>query len=245
MRWKIAAADPEAVQTLVRELRLTAPAARVLVARGYGDPEQALRFLDPRVSDLHDPLLLAGMDAAVSRLRRAIEQKEQILLYGDYDADGTSAVVILKKGIELAGGRAAFHVPHRLRDGYGMRSEVVQEAAASGISLIVSVDTGIRANAVVRHASALGMDVIVTDHHLPEEELPPALAILNPNRHDCGYPDKNLCGAGVALKLVHALLVRSGFEPARVDRLLDSFMKLVAIATVLMWFRLRGRIASS
>jgi single-stranded-DNA-specific exonuclease len=232
VRWKIAAADPEAVQALMRELRLTAPAARVLVARGYGDPEQALRFLDPRVSDLHDPLLLAGMDAAVSRLRRAIEQKEQILLYGDYDADGTSAVVILKKGIELAGGRAAFHVPHRLRDGYGMRSEVVQEAAASGISLIVSVDTGIRANAVVRHASALGMDVIVTDHHLPEEELPPSLAILNPNRHDCGYPDKNLCGAGVALKLVHALLVRSGFESARVDRLLDSFMKLVAIATV-------------
>jgi single-stranded-DNA-specific exonuclease len=232
VKWNIAGADPEAVQRLIRELHLTAPAARVLCARGYSDPEQALRFLDPRLGDLHDPLLLAGMDAAVDRLRRAVERHEHILLYGDYDADGTSAVVILKKGIELAGGRATFHVPHRLRDGYGMRSEVVEEAASSGVSLIVSVDTGIRANAVVRRASACGIDVIVTDHHLPEDELPPALAVLNPNRRDCSYPDKNLCGAGVALKLVHALLTRSGFETARVERLIDSFLKLAAIATV-------------
>jgi single-stranded-DNA-specific exonuclease len=172
------------------------------------------------------------MEQAVSRLRRAIDAHEQILLYGDYDVDGTSAVVILKKAIELAGGRASFHVPHRLRDGYGMRSEVVEEAAASGISLIVSVDTGIRASDVVRHASALGIDVIVTDHHLPEEELPPALAVINPNRPDCTYPDKNLCGAGVVLKLVDALLTRSGWEGARRDRLIDSFLKLTAIATV-------------
>jgi single-stranded-DNA-specific exonuclease len=172
------------------------------------------------------------METAAARLQRAIQGHERILLYGDYDADGTSAVVILKKGIELAGGQACFHVPHRLRDGYGMRSEVVEQAATSGISLIVSVDTGIRATDVVRHASALGIDVIVTDHHLPEDELPPALAVLNPNRRDCAYPAKNLCGAGVALKLVDALFRRSGFEDSRRERLIDSFLKLVAIATV-------------
>ena len=232
MKWTIASSNPAAVEKLVRELSLTPPASRVLCSRGLGQLEQARRFLEPRLADLHDPLRLAGMEAAVTRLRHAIERKERILLYGDYDADGTSAVVILKKGIELAGGQASFHVPHRLRDGYGMRSEVVEDAASSGISLIISVDTGIRANDVVRHASALGIDVIVTDHHLPEEELPPALAVLNPNRPDCPYPEKNLCGAGVALKFVDALLMRSGFENARRDRLMDSFLKLVAIATV-------------
>ena len=131
------------------------------------------------------------MDQAVERLLRAIEHQEPILLYGDYDADGTSAVVILMKGLALAGAHASFHVPHRLRDGFGMRCEVVEQAAAGGVKLIVSVDTGIRANDVVRHAAALGIDVIVTDHHLPESVLPPAVAVLNPTRTDCMYPEKN------------------------------------------------------
>ncbi len=232
MKWNICATDSAEVAGLARALDLTPPAARVLWARGYRDPAQARRFLAPSLADLHDPSLMAGMDRAVERLRRAIEHQERILLYGDYDVDGTSAVVLLMKGIQLAGGRASFHVPHRLRDGYGMRSEVVEEAAASGVSLIVSVDTGIRANAVVQHAAGLGIDVIVTDHHLPEAELPPALAVLNPNRPDCSYPEKNLCGAGVALKLMHALLKTLGWETARCERLLDSLLKLVAIATV-------------
>ena len=133
--------------------------------------EAARRFLEPSLSDLADPGLLKDMPEAVARLRRAIDQKERILLYGDYDVDGTSAIVILKKGLDLLGGIASFHVPHRLKDGYGMRSEVVEEAAAAGVSLIVSVDTGIRANDVVKHATALGISVIVTDHHLPEAEL--------------------------------------------------------------------------
>jgi single-stranded-DNA-specific exonuclease len=232
MKWKISQSDSAGVERLARELKLAPAAARVLWARNYREPEQARRFLAPALSDLHDPRLLKDMDTAVDRLLRAIEQKERILLYGDYDADGTSAVVILMKGVELAGGHASFHVPHRLRDGYGMRSDVVEEAAASGVKLIVSVDTGIRANDVVRHASALGIDVIVTDHHLPEAELPPAAAVLNPNRPDCTYPEKNLCGAGVALKLIDALLSRLGWETSRRERLLDSLIKLVAIATV-------------
>jgi single-stranded-DNA-specific exonuclease len=203
-----------------------------LWARGYRTPEQAARFLDPSIADLLDPALLKDMPAAVDRLRRALEKKERILLYGDYDVDGTSAVVILKKGLDLLGGIASFHVPHRLKDGYGMKSEVVEEAAAAGVSLIVSVDTGIRANDVVRHAAGLGIDVIVTDHHLPETELPPAVAVLNPNRPDCGYPEKNLCGAGVAFKLMDALIRSFGWEESRRERLIDSLLKLVAIATV-------------
>ena len=171
------------------------------------------------------------MDAAVARVRRAIDKQEPILLYGDYDVDGTSAVVILKKGLDLLGSQASFHVPHRLRDGYGMRSEVVEEAAARGIGLIISVDTGIRANQVVEHATTLGIDVIVTDHHLPEAALPPAVAVINPNRPDCTYPEKNLCGAAVAFKLMDAL-IGDRWTGAKRERLLDSFLKLVAIATV-------------
>lgn len=232
MKWIPDKFDDSAAAALVRELDLSPPAARVLAARGFSDPAAARRFLHPTLADLHDPLLLAGMREAVARVRLAIEQNHPILLYGDYDVDGTSAIVILKKTLDLLGGNASFHVPHRLRDGYGMKSEVVEAAAAAGVKLIVSVDTGIRANDVVRHAAQFGIDVIVTDHHLPESELPPALAVLNPNRPDCPYPEKNLCGAGVALKLLQALLDQSNIDSARRARLLESFLKIAAIATV-------------
>jgi single-stranded-DNA-specific exonuclease len=228
LKWNLPGIDAYSVAALGSALAITAPAARVLWARGYRDPAEARRFWAPSLQDLHDPFLLTGMQAAVARLQRAIQQNEQVLLYGDYDVDGTSAVVILKKGIELLGGQASFHVPHRLRDGYGMRSEVVEEAAAAGVKLIISVDTGIRANEVVRHAAGLGIDVIVTDHHLPDTELPPAAAVLNPNRPGDRYPEKSLCGAGVALKLIDAMLVH---DPRR-ETLIQSFLKLVAIATV-------------
>ena len=206
--------------------------AAVLANRGYNSPAEARAFLSPQLAFLGDPRRMRDMDLAVTRLAAAIEKREPILLYGDYDVDGTASIVVLKKAIEILGGQADFHIPHRLRDGYGMRSEVVEEAAQRGVRLIVSVDTGIRANDVVRHAGELGMDVIVTDHHLPEAALPPALAVLNPNRLDCEYPEKNLCGAGVAFKLVQALLARSTLAPARQQALLDSFLKPVAIATV-------------
>src|SRR5580704_12603015 len=232
MNWSVAPSNPSEVSALARALHLAPPAARVLWARGYRDVLDARRFFAPSLDDLHDPYLLKGMPEAVERIHRAIKQNEPILLYGDYDVDGTSSVVILKKGIELLGGQVTFHVPHRLRDGYGMRSDVVEDAASKGVKLIVSVDTGIRAGEVVRTASGLGIDVIVTDHHLPEAELPPALAVLNPNRRDCHYPDKNLCGAGVAFKLVHALLATLGWPEEKVARMLKSFLKLVAVATV-------------
>ncbi|MFM2126404.1 MAG: hypothetical protein RL328_2855, partial [Acidobacteriota bacterium] len=235
MKWTFVsnpAEDAEAIAQLAHELGLSLPATRVLWSRGHRTLEAARRYFAPALSDLHSPALLKDMDRAVERLHRAITSGEKILLYGDYDVDGTSAVVIMTKGIELLGGKVDFHVPHRLRDGYGMRAEVVEEAAASGVTLIVSVDTGIRANPVVEHASSLGIDCIVTDHHLPEAELPPAVAVLNPNRPDCEYPEKNLCGAGVAFKLIDALASRFGWDGTRRERLLDSFLKLVAIATV-------------
>jgi single-stranded-DNA-specific exonuclease len=228
-RWVLP--SPKPFERIQDELRLTSLVARVLANRGF-DVASAERFLSPGLDGLHDPFQMKSMDVAVERLWRGVQAREPILLYGDYDVDGTSSVVVLKRAIEILGGCASFHIPHRLKDGYGMRSEVIDLAAREGVRLIVSVDTGIRAGEVVRHAHALGIDVIVTDHHLPEQELPPALAVLNPNRPDCDYPNKNLCGAGVALKLVQALLHRSGTSEARQIALLDSFLKPVAIATV-------------
>ena len=171
-RWTLPLSSAD-TNPLAAALQITLPAARVLCHRGLADPDAASRFLHPSFEHLLDPLTLRDMPEAVARLRRAIAGAEKILIYGDYDVDGTTSVVLLTKAIELAGGSADFHVPHRLKDGYGMRPEVVERAAAEGVRLIVSVDTGIRAAEVVRRAAELGIDVIVTDHHLPEAELPP------------------------------------------------------------------------
>ncbi len=232
MQWIVSEVSAPAAAKLASALGVSPLAARVLCARGYSDSSAARRFLSPSSADLHDPFLLTSMSQAAERLALAVAARESILLYGDYDVDGTSALVILKTAIDLAGGQATCHVPHRILDGYGMKTEVVEEAAARGVKLIVSVDTGIRANDVVKHASALGIDVIVTDHHLPEAELPPALAVLNPNRRDCAYPEKNLCGAAVAWKLAAGLMTALAWQPAKRERILESLMKLAAIATV-------------
>jgi len=231
-RWVLPEIEAERVAALCAALQISAPAAKILVRRGFAEPEAARGFLRPSLDELHDPLRMCDMGAALDRLERAIRSGEKILIYGDYDVDGTSSVVVLTKAIELAGGAASFHIPHRLKDGYGMREEVVEAAATQGVRLIVSVDTGIRAAEVVERANQLGIDVIVTDHHLPEAALPPALAVLNPNRPDCEYPEKNLCGAGVAFKLVQGLLARLGWAADIQRRVCESFLKLVAIATV-------------
>ena len=230
--WSLPPSAPAASEALAAALGIGPLAAAVLCRRGFTDPQAARRFLHPSLDHLHDPRLLRGMDAAVERIQRAIGAHEKILIYGDYDVDGATSTVLLIKAIELAGGSAEYHVPHRLKDGYGMRSEVVETAASGGVSLIVSVDTGIRAAGVVRRAAELAIDVIVTDHHLPESELPPALAVLNPNRPDCPYPDKNLCGAGVAFKLAQALLDTLPWPVDKRRRVAESLLKLVAIATV-------------
>ena len=231
-RWQIAAPDPVNERALAEALGLAPPVARTLVARGYGDVAGARQFLNPSLAGLHDPFLMLGMDRALERLRRAIARGEQVLLYGDYDVDGTTSVAIVKKAIELAGGHAEFFVPHRLRDGYGLRAEAIEQAAASGVNLIISLDTGIRAAEAVCRARSLGIDVIVTDHHLPEAVIPPAAAVLNPNQPGCPYPNKNLCGVGVAFKLVQALLGTLGWPEDKLRRMLESFIRPVAIGTV-------------
>jgi single-stranded-DNA-specific exonuclease len=229
VHWTLRAADEPAVDQLASELKLPPTVVRLLVARNIRSADDAQRFLSPSLAHLHSPYALLGMDKAAERLGRAIAGREQILIYGDYDVDGTTAVVILKTAIELCGGAADFHVPHRIREGYGMKDDVIERAAASGVTLIISVDTGIRAFAAAETARRLGVDLIVTDHHLPDEGegVPHALAVLNPNQPGCTYPCKALCGAGVAFKLAQALLVEGGHE-----RLLPSFLKMVAIATI-------------
>ncbi len=217
---------------LAGELGIPRAAAQVLIRRGFQDAASAEHFLNPRIEDLHDPFLLRDMDRAVERIRAAIARSEAIEIHGDYDVDGVTSTVILKKALELAGADAGWHIPHRLHDGYGMQPAAVEEAAGRGVRLIVSVDNGIRAGAAIARANELGVDVIVTDHHLPETELPPAVAVINPNRVDCDYPNPNLCGAGVAFKLAHAILMGLGWPAAKLVRVVESFLKLVAIATV-------------
>ncbi len=230
-RWSFPRATEEA-QELSSSLRIQRVVAELLVARGYRTAEAARAFLNPSLAALPDPLELRDMGAALARLQRAIRDGEKIQIHGDYDVDGATSTVILKRAIELAGGQASYRIPNRLREGYGMHRDTVDQAAADGVTLIVSVDTGIRACEVVDHARMHGIDVIVTDHHLPEAELPRAVAVVNPNRADCTYVTKNLCGAGVAFKLVQALLSGLGWPPAKLERVLESFLKLVAIGTV-------------
>ena len=211
---------------------LAATLSKLLVMRGIHDPETAEHFLAPSLAHLHSPYLMSGMKAAVDRLDAAIERKEGILIYGDYDVDGTTAIVILKTAIELCGGSTDFHVPHRIKEGYDLRGDVIERAAAAGIHLIISVDTGIRAFAAAETAHRLGVDLIVTDHHLPGPDgMPTALAVLNPNQAGCDYPCKALCGAGVAFKLAQALMERRLTHRDQLP-LLKSFMKVVAIATI-------------
>jgi len=242
MRWIHKATDPNLVAPLIAGLR-TDPALRgiantahilapLLVHRGISDAESANTFLKPSLSHLHAPDRMTGLRAAVERIAAALERKEPILIYGDYDVDGTMAVIILKTAIELCGGAADFHVPHRIREGYDMRDDVIERAAESGIRLIISVDMGIRAFAPAETARRLGVDLIVTDHHLPGPDgVPNALAVVNPNQKGCEYPCKQLCGAGVAFKVAQGLMERC-LDPSVQRKLLMSFMKIVAIATI-------------
>jgi single-stranded-DNA-specific exonuclease len=242
VRWNLREVEPAAVQafaeaissldSLPKSPQLTAIIAKLLLLRGITTPEAAAAFLSPSLDQLHSPLLMTGMKAAVDRLEAAIERKEGILVYGDYDVDGTTAVVILKAAIELCGGSADFHVPHRIREGYDLRGDVIERAAAAGIRLVISVDSGTRAFAAAESAKCAGVDLIITDHHLPGPDgLPHAYAVVNPNQPGCEYPCKSLCGAGIAFKLAQALLARR--LPHRDQTpLLLSFLKIAAIATI-------------
>jgi single-stranded-DNA-specific exonuclease len=229
----LAAPHPEQAAALAKAARLPQVLAELLVARGIHQPAEAYAFLNPEIGHLHDPFLMLGMMTAVERLERAIAAREPVLLYGDYDVDGATAVVLLKTAIEMLGGTACFHVPHRLREGYGLQSSVLEAAHAEGVRLVITVDTGMRAFAEAETARRLGLDLIITDHHLCQagDAVPAALAILNPNQPGCSYPEKSLCGAAIALKLAQAVLERRDTARTR-EKTLPSFLKMAAIATI-------------
>lgn len=241
--WNTNTPDADAVARLAGEAGCPNAIAALILSRGIVNSSAARTFFNPTLDDLIDPMLMLGMPVAVARIQQAVRAGEPILIYGDYDVDGTTATVLLKTAIERIATKdcpavVTYHVPHRLREGYGMQTSVLGLAAASGVRLVISVDTGIRAFAAAAEAKALGLDLIVTDHHLPDDAVgvPEAMAVVNPAQEGCGYPFKSLCGAGVAFKLAHAILsaaAETEEERAKLRRgLIPSFLKLVAIATI-------------
>jgi len=225
--WNHLPCDDEESKALGAALNLHPAVARLLCMRGLGDPDVARRFLHPTMEHLHDPFLLADMDKAVERIERALGAKERIAIHGDYDVDGITSTVILRRALEMLGGEVVHFIPERLRDGYGLQPAAIERLHGEGVQLIISVDCGIRGTDAALRARELGVDLIITDHHEPEGTLPPALAVINPKRHDCSYPDKHLAGVGVALKLVQALCHRAGK-----DKWLPGFVKIAAIGTL-------------
>ncbi len=225
--WEARPCDEARATALGSALRTSPTAARLLVMRGLADPEEAARFLRPSLAHLHDPMRLTGMGAAVERLEAAIARREKVAVHGDYDADGITSTVILRRALEMLGADVVHFIPDRIKDGYGLLPSTLERLHAEGIHVVVSVDCGIRGAEAARRAREIGLDLIITDHHEPDAALPDALAVVNPKRHDCDYPDKNLAGVGVALKLVQALCHRAGK-----DAWLPAFVKIAAIGTL-------------
>ena len=225
--WQPHSCDDERAAILSRELGLSPVVARLLAIRGIADVDAATRFLKPSLDHLLDPMRLTDMERAVDRLLRAIAQGEHIAIHGDYDVDGITSTVMLRRALELLGGQVSHFIPERLRDGYGLQPAAIDRLHAEGVRVIVSVDCGIRGAEAAVRARDLGVDLIITDHHEPDTELPRACAVVNPKRHDCSYPDKHLAGVGVALKLVQALCNRAGKTAW-----LPAFVKIAAIGTL-------------
>jgi single-stranded-DNA-specific exonuclease len=226
-RWDTLPCDAAAASRLAAALNVPPVVARLLCLRGLDDPEMARRFLNPTLEHLHDPLLLADMRIAVDRIMAAIAAKERIAIHGDYDVDGVTSTVIVRRALEMLGADVMHFIPERLRDGYGLQAAAIDRLKSEGVHVVVSVDCGIRGAEAARRAREVGIDLIITDHHEPEAVLPPACAVINPKRHDCAYPDKYLAGVGVALKLVQALCRRAGRESW-----LPGFIKVAAIGTL-------------
>jgi single-stranded-DNA-specific exonuclease len=228
-KWIVLRHDRTRATQLASTLGVSPIVAALLVARGHQDLDSAQAFLNPSLDQLHDPFLMLGMSEAVKRLQHAVDDHEPVLIYGDYDVDGTTGTAVLLRALRMLGATAGYHVPHRFTEGYGIQQAGLEKAVRDGYKLVVSVDCGIRAHEPLHWARAHGLDIIITDHHLPDDEegSPPALAVLNPNQHGCKYPDKNLAGVGVAFKLIHALFRERGREAQ-----VPGFLKMVAIGTV-------------
>jgi single-stranded-DNA-specific exonuclease len=225
-RWNILPADEAKVDALFSSLKINKTLCRILVQRGLDDFERSKSFFRPQLSDLHSPWLMKDMDKAVTRILQAFEQKEKILVFGDYDVDGTTAVACLYQFLKLIYQSVEFYIPHRYREGYGVSKAGIDYAKENEITLIISLDCGIKSVELIAYAKDLGINFIVCDHHLPDQTLPPAIAILNAKQPDCKYPFKELCGCGVGFKLAQALAEKLNL-PA------ESYLKyidLVAIA---------------
>lgn len=236
-RWDLAAdPHPQKVQALARELHLPPALCRVLVSRGVDEAEPARSFLRPLLEHLHPPEALADASRAAERILRAVEAGETVLVHGDYDVDGICSAALLTLWIRHLGGRAEPFIPHRLRDGYDLGPAGIRQAEEVGAALIVTCDSGILAHEAVARARTRGIDVVITDHHTPGETLPAALAVVNPNRSDCTYPDPRLAGVGVAFKLCQLL----GRLRGRPETELLEHLDLVALATVADLVPLKG-----
>ena len=224
----------EAVDTLCRDMGIQSLTARLLVNRGYRTTAEARLFLDNDERMWHDPRLMADMDAAVERTLRAVQMRERIVIYGDYDVDGVTSVTSLYLYLKGLGAQVSCYIPNRIGEGYGMSEAAVDKLAARGATLIITVDTGITANREIAYASSIGMDTVVTDHHECHGDLPPAVAVVNPHRPDCSYPFKELAGVGVVFKFICACEeIRASLTPAEALATTSArFMDLVAIGTI-------------
>ena len=225
-RWKILNADKQKVDLLKQSLKISSVICNILVQRGIETFEQSKDFFRPQLSQLHDPWLMKDMDKAVDRIIRAVNNNEKILVFGDYDVDGTTAVSCMYRFLKKIHAELEFYIPHRYREGYGVSKLGIDFASENGFTLIISLDCGIKSIDLIKYAKGLGIDFIVCDHHLPDEELPPAVAILNPKQKDCNYPYKELCGCGVGFKLISALAPQFGLP----DEAAYEFLDLVATA---------------
>jgi len=233
--WEVRDVEETTVQRLAADLGIFAATARVLVGRGLTTAAAAERFLAPGLDQLHSPFKFAQMEAAVERLQAALAAGERIAIHGDYDVDGISGSVLLATVLGHLGGDIELILPHRLTDGYGFSPSGVDRAHAAGARLLIAVDCGITAGEACDHAAALGIDVIIVDHHLPQGDLPRAVAILNPRLEDSGYPEPDLAAVAVAFKLARAMLERAGSSATGL-----SMLKLVALGTIADLVPLRG-----
>ncbi len=230
-RWVVKSqGEAKAVADLVAGQRISPVLANLLVQRGIDTNEKASRFFNPRLEELHDPFLMKDMDRAVERIERAVKNREKIMVYGDYDVDGTTAVALVYTFLRRLGhDNLRFYIPDRYNEGYGVSIKSIDYAASKGVSLVITLDCGIKASEKVAYAKEKGIDYIICDHHLPADHLPQAVAVLDPKRHDCEYPFKELSGCGVGFKLVQAYALRNNIPFSEVERLLD--MVVVSIAS--------------
>jgi single-stranded-DNA-specific exonuclease len=233
-RWKILTADKQNSDLLQLTLKISPVICDILVQRGVVTFEKSKKYFRPELKDLHDPWLMKDMDKAVERIIRAISNKEKILVFGDYDVDGTTSVACMYRFLKKIHSNIDFYIPHRYREGYGISKAGIDHAKENGFTLIISLDCGIKSIDLIAYAKELGIDFIICDHHLPDEELPSAVAILNPKQKDCNYPYKELCGCGVGFKLISALAPQFDLNDEDVYESLDLVATAIAADIVPM-----------